>query len=100
MHDWIEQSLLLGLGALVLTQEKADGFVDELVNQGEAHRDEASDLVERFMKRGEEEREALRKLVQEETEHVVKGLNLATSKDVAALNKKIDALAKQLKEEV
>ncbi|MCK4786878.1 MAG: hypothetical protein KAV87_24185 [Desulfobacteraceae bacterium] len=99
MHDWIERGLQLGLGVLALTQEKAEGFVDELVKRGEAHRDEAGDLVERLMKRGDEEREALRKLVQEETERVMKGLKLATSKDIEALGKKIDALTKQLKKE-
>jgi len=99
MRDWIERRLLLGLGALALTREKAEGFVNELVERGEAHRDEAGELVNRLVKRGEEERETLRKLVQEETERVMKGLKLATSNDIEALGKKIDALTKQLKKE-
>jgi polyhydroxyalkanoate synthesis regulator phasin len=99
MHDWIEKGLLLGLGAGALTQEKSEAFVNELVERGEAHRDEASELVNRLTKRGEEERDALRKLVQEETERAVKRLDLATSKDIKALSRKIDALTKQLSEE-
>ena len=99
MHDWIERGLMLGLGVLALTQEKAEGFVDELVKRGEAHRDEAGDLVNRLVKRGDEEREALRKLVQEETERALKGLNLATSKDFASHSMKIEVLTKQQKKE-
>ena len=99
MHDWIEKGLLLGLGAIALTQEKSEVLVNELVERGEAHRDEASELVNRLTKRGEEERDALRKLVHEETERAVKRLDLATSKDIKALSRKIDALTKQLSEE-
>ncbi len=99
MHDWIEKGLLLGLGAIALTQEKADALVTDMVSRGEAHRDEADELMNRLMERGEEERDALRKLVQEETERAVKRLDLATSKDIKALSRKIDALTKQLSEE-
>ena len=96
MRNWIERGLYMGLGVFSLTYEKAEDFVNDLVKRGEARREEASELVDRLMKRGKEEREAVRKMIQEETERAMKGLNLATSKDVTALSKKIDALSKQL----
>jgi polyhydroxyalkanoate synthesis regulator phasin len=81
---------------LALTHEKSEAIVDELVQRGEARRDESSELVDRLVKRGEEERKALQKMIREETECAMSNLSLATSKDIKALNRKIDALAKQL----
>jgi len=95
MRNWIERGFYMGLGGFSLTYEKAEDFVNDLVKRGEARREETSDLVDRLMKRGKEEQDAVRKMIQEETERSMKGLNLATSKDVAALSKKIDALSKQ-----
>ena len=99
MRNLIERGTLLGLGALALTQEKVDAHATEMVKRGEARRDEAGELMNQLIERGEEERDALRKLVQEETERSVKRLGLATSKDIKALSRKVDALTKQLSDE-
>ena len=99
MRDLIKRGLLMSLGTVALTQEKAEAIVDDLVHRGEARRDESSELVERLVKRGEEERKAFQKIIQEETERAMSNLSLATSKDIKSLNSKIDALAKQLKKD-
>jgi polyhydroxyalkanoate synthesis regulator phasin len=89
----------MSLGTLALTQEKAEAIVDDLVHKGEARRDESNELVNRLVKRGEEERKVFQKMIHEETERAMSNLNLATSKDIKSLNSKIDALAKQLKKD-
>jgi polyhydroxyalkanoate synthesis regulator phasin len=89
----------MSLGTVALTQEKAEAIVDDLVHKGEARRDESSELVERLIKRGEEERKAFQMMIHEETESAMSNLNLATSKDIKSLNSKIDALAKQIKKD-
>lgn len=96
MRDLIEKGFLVGLGALTLTREKAQSLVEELVKTGEARRDEVKGLVDRLVTRGEEERAELQKLVRAEVESVVEGMSLATQKDIEALSKKIDGLARKL----
>ena len=49
MSDLIKRGLLMSLGTLALTQEKAEAIVDDLVHRGEARRDESSELVERLV---------------------------------------------------
>lgn len=88
----------VGLGALALPLEKATAVVAALVKRREVRRDEAEDLVERLTTGREVECQALRKVVKEETERVLRGLNLATRKDIDTLGKRIDALARQLDE--
>ncbi len=99
MRKWFETGLLMSLGALSLTREKAEAFVEEIVGRGEARREEAHELVDRLMRRGEEERKALRKLIRDETKGVLKELDLARRSDVASLSRKLDALTKELSQE-
>ena len=96
MRELVEKTMLGGIGVLSLTREKAEAVVDKLMKRGEVRRDEAKDFVDRLTARGEEDRQALRKVVKEETERVLSVLNLATSKDIDTLGKKIEALGKQL----
>lgn len=92
IRQLIEQSVLVGVGAISLTRETAQNVVDDLVKLGQAQREEAEDLINRLTKRGEQERNALRKLVRDEIHDVVSGLHLATKKDIDALSKQIDEL--------
>ncbi len=95
-RELVEKGFYAGIGMLSLTREKAKAVVDDLVKRGEVRRDEAQDLVDRLTARGEEERQALHKVVKEETERVLSGLNLASSKDIDTLGKRIEALGKRL----
>lgn len=95
MKNLIKRSVLAGVGLLSLTREKAQEYVDELVEKGEARREDANDLVERLTKRGEEERKSMRKLVRDEVSNVMSELGVATQKDMQDLGKKIDTLNKE-----
>ncbi|HAL61496.1 MAG TPA: hypothetical protein DCP08_03705 [Chloroflexi bacterium] len=99
MRDLVEGSILMGLGALSLTREKAERIVSELVRRGEAHGDETRKLVDQLVARGEEERRAVRKLLEDELADALARMGLARQKDVEALGKKIDRLMKKLQAE-
>jgi polyhydroxyalkanoate synthesis regulator phasin len=94
MARLIERSLLLGLGALTLTRDKVNHFVDKLIEEGEVKPEEAPGIVDKLVTRGEEEREELRKLVRQELDRV-----LPTSRHgIEELNSKMDDLAAQIEE--
>ncbi len=96
IRDLLEQSVLMGLGAVSLTRETAQSLVDEMVKRGQAQREEASEMVEQLLKRGEKERNALRKLIRDEVQEVLKELQLPTHADIKTLEKKLDAILHKL----
>ena len=96
MAGLLEKSLLLGLGVLTLTRDKAVEVVNKLVEEGEVKKHEAPNVVDKLVARGEEERETLRKLVREELDKFNLSMPLATRKDVEELSRKIDGLASKL----
>lgn len=92
----IERSLLMGLGLLSLTREKAQTIAEELAKEGEVARDQVKEMTDRLAERGEEERKAMRKLVHDEVDKSLKEMQVATQGDVAALHAKVEELTRRL----
>lgn len=61
-------------------------------------REEAREWVERLVQRGEEERQAIRKLVRDEVKAVMDELGLPTKQDLQDLAARIEGHGKQSKE--
>jgi polyhydroxyalkanoate synthesis regulator phasin len=70
-----------------------------MVKRGQAQREEASELVEKLVKRGERERDALRKLIRAEVEDALKALNLPSRSELRAIERRLDALLQHLESE-
>ena len=98
MAGLIEKSLLLGLGVLTLTRDKVVHFVNKMVEEGEVRAEEAPGIVDRLVARGEEDREALRKLMREELDKMRVNVPVASRKDIEELNQKIDELTAMVEE--
>ncbi len=96
VKELLEQSVLMGLGAISMTRETAQNLVEEMVKRGQAQREEASEMVEQLLKRGEKERNSLRQLVRDEVQAVLKELNLPTQADIEALHQKLDTILAKL----
>ncbi|MCS6919425.1 MAG: phasin family protein [Fimbriimonadales bacterium] len=96
IRELMEQSVLMGLGAVSLTRETAQNFVDEMVKRGQAQREEAGEMVEQLLQRGEKQRNALRQLIRDEVQEVLKELQLPTHADMKAIEKKLDAILHKL----
>ena len=82
MKTLLEKGLLAGIGLLSMTREKAQNIVDELSQEGEAQKNEVSRWVDQLADRGEEERQALRKLIRDEMKRVIDEMGLATKEDI------------------
>jgi polyhydroxyalkanoate synthesis regulator phasin len=98
MAGLIEKSLLLGLGVLTLTRDKVVQFVNKMVEEGEVKAEEAPSIVDRLVARGEEDREALRKLMREELEKMRLNVPLASRREIEELGQKIDELTAKIEE--
>ena len=88
MTNLIEKGLLVGIGLLSMTREKAQEVIDELSQEGEVQKSEVKQWVDQLSDRGEEERQALRKLVREELKKVLDEMGLATKEDIQKLLEK------------
>ena len=95
MRTLLERSFLAGIGLLSMTHEKAQKIVDELTQRGEVQKGEAKDWVEQLVHHGEEERQAIRKLIRDEVKSALSELGLATKQDIQDLAARIDVLGKQ-----
>ncbi len=90
MTTLLEKGFLAGIGLLSMTREKAQKLMDELSHEGELQKNEVKQWVDQLSDRGEEERQALRKLVRDEMKKVLDEMGLATKEDVQKLLEKKD----------
>ena len=82
MKSLLEKGFLAGIGLLSMTREKAQKVMEELTHEGELQRHEMKEWVDQLSDRGEEERQALRKLVRDEVKKVLDEMGLATKDDI------------------
>lgn len=90
MKSLLEKGFLAGIGLLSMTREKAQQVIDELTQEGEVQKNEVKEWVDQLSSRGEEERQALRKLVRDELKKVLDEMGLATKEDIQKLREKQD----------
>ena len=96
MLEHSRKAILLGLGALELTREKVESFVDELVKRGEASAKEKAGLVDEFLKTAEkEEKKALEK-ISSALREVVSELELVTKEDLQAIERRLACIEGRL----
>lgn len=85
MKSVLEKGFLAGIGLLSMTREKAQKVIEELTHEGELQKTEVKEWVDQLSSRGEEERQALRKLVRDEVKKVLDEMGLATKDDIQKL---------------
>ncbi len=85
MKTNLEKSLLAGIGLLSMTREKAQKIVNDLSIQGGLEKDQGEKWVDQLTHRGEEERQAFRKIIHDEVKTVLDDLGVATKEDLQEL---------------
>jgi polyhydroxyalkanoate synthesis regulator phasin len=94
--DAVRKLAVLGLGLLDITEEKARELADELVKRGEARSEQPGKLVKDIMARGEEVKKTIQRHVEGTVEKALAKANLASARDLAALEKRVAELEKKL----
>ena len=82
MLNSFEKSINLGLGLFVYSREKIEELVEELVNKGDVAKKDARQFAVELVKRGEEQREELKKLIQSEVTKALENVNIAQKGDI------------------
>jgi len=95
MSDLVKKTILIGLGILSLTREKAEKLAKDLVKRGELTKTEEAKFVKDLMEKAEKSRTEAEKRIEKIVEKTLKKLNIPTRKELDALKAKIDKLAKK-----
>ena len=97
MEGFIYRSLMAGLGALSLTREKAEAFVDELVKRGEVAAPQKPKIVQDLLERAQKEEKDILEKIGRVVSRVLADMDLPTKADLQRLEQKIDDLQKSVK---
>lgn len=97
MLEIVEKTLLAGLGAVALTQKKAEDLIDELKDKLNLSEDEGKKLLEKLQDAAKESQQQLEQMAREEVKKACERAGVATETEVAELKKKVGELEKQLK---
>lgn len=98
MSDLFKKAISLGVGLTIVSKEKVEKVVEELVKRGELAPSESKALVDRLIERGEEESVVLRSAVQEQVQRVLKEMKVPVQGDIDELENRIVVLERRVTE--
>ncbi len=97
MIELLEKTLLAGMGALTLTQQKAEELVSELKTRLDLSEDKGRELLDRLQKSAKDNQKKLEEMAQEEVRKACERIGVVTADELKALQKKVAKLEKELK---
>ena len=97
MIELVEKALLAGVGALSLSQKKAEELLDELRDKYDLSEDKGREILERIRSAAEETQQKLESVAREEVNKAVEKLGLAKDSEVQELKTRIEELERQVK---
>lgn len=97
MLDALKHTLYAGLGATVVTVEKIEAGLQDLVKRGKISADEARETAKKISEESKKEFKDARSSLESMFEDLLAKAPVARSKDVAAINKRLDLIEKELK---
>jgi len=97
-----EDFLSATIGLLVFSKEKAEEFIDMLVEKGEMQRDEAQKLVNRLIEKGKDEKDRLKEQLQQLKEKVDSSWKekFVSHEDLERVERKLDELIALIKDKL
>ncbi|WP_160032665.1 phasin family protein [Paenibacillus sp. An7] len=96
MSDLFKKAVSLGLGLTLVSKEKVESVVGDLVKRGELAPSESKALIDKLMERGNEEQTGFKKMIEGQVEKVLIDLGVPTKTDVNRLNMRIEELEQKL----
>jgi len=97
MIEIIEKTLLTGLGALSMSQKKAEELVCELKERLNLSEEEGKKLLDKLQQAAKENQSKLESVAQDEVKKALERMGVVTDEEFSALKKKVDALEKKIK---
>lgn len=94
--DPIKKAMYLGLGAISLTKEKAEGLIDDLVKRGEVREKDRSKMLEKLLKEGETQKNELEGKITSSVQKAMTSMGLPTQTDFKNVLKRLESIEKAI----
>jgi len=88
----VKKMMSLGLGIILITEEKVRQVVDELIKKGELAESQKEGLVKEIISKAAEKGQTIEEEICALIEKVFSKMGVATKEDIKRLEEKIDAL--------
>jgi poly(hydroxyalkanoate) granule-associated protein len=101
LFDGLRRLLLASIGAVALTRDETETFVNKLVERGELAQKEGEKLIHEVSNRvrqGRPQVEEVEERVESGMEHFLNRLNIPSKRDIDELSAKIATLAARVEE--
>jgi polyhydroxyalkanoate synthesis regulator phasin len=89
MFELIRKSLLAGLGAGVMTKEKAQQLAQELVDEGKLAADDAKQFVDRLLEGAHEQREEVQAGIRDAVRKALDSADVARAEDLQVIRQQL-----------
>jgi poly(hydroxyalkanoate) granule-associated protein len=96
--DAARKVLLAGIGAIALTQEAVEDFVNRLIERGEIAEKDGRKLISEVMAKRKKEAEKAEDEVTKRVETVLDRMSVPSKADIDVLSEKISELSKKVDE--
>ncbi len=96
MFELFEKAVLTGLGALSLTQKKAEEIIAELKEKYKLSEEEGKAFLDKIQGFAKEGRERVGEIAESEVKKVIEKAGLVSRDDYERLQKRLDELEKRL----
>ncbi len=94
--DRIKKAMLLGLGLISLTKEKAEEIVDDLIKRGEVSREEKFKMMDELLREAERKEEELTGKINETVQKTITQIGLVSKKDLEAISERLAEIEKRM----
>lgn len=87
---------LFGIGVVAITQEKLEGFMQEMVKKGEMTREEGKMFVVTVLLEKDMQRRDIEEKISNKVKDAIENSGIATKKDIKALENRLEILEKDI----
>jgi polyhydroxyalkanoate synthesis regulator phasin len=94
--DILRKTMLLGLGLISLTKEKAESMVDDLVKRGEVTSEDKFKAVDSLLKEAEKQEEEFTRKMTGSVQKVMGDLGVLTKRDMDEILKTLKSIEEKL----
>ncbi len=98
MIDVVKKTFLAGLGATVVTAERVETVLEDLVKRGKLSADEAKEVASKLAAEGKEEYSQFRSSMGQFFDEMLGKANVATKKDLASIEARLAGIEAALSE--
>ncbi|MFD1396447.1 phasin family protein [Kroppenstedtia eburnea] len=96
MREWMKKGLAASVGLAVISKERMEKIVREMVKRGEMTPSASKELLENLIARGEQEQEQLDQYLRERMTKLLNEMNISTREDIQRLEQQIRLLEERL----